>query len=1169
MFNSTLKTISLRSLFATGALVATGIPGWSLVQKPQNPALQSEVAARYPVLTAPLLPSAPVIDGNIDHAEWGAAAQTAPLVSFTSGASADDPAVAWVGYTKEALYCAFHFERPPSALVPIAGKDPLMVWSDDAVELFLRPEFGARWEYDFVGNAIGTHEEGRRQGNTDKSWNADWKYAARRTATGWEGEMEIPFAALGASTPAPSTTWEMNLIRNRKSPRGEIAAWSFMKSWNALEDFGYLMFGGQVPAARVLQAGEVSRNEVGALVEVSNFTGHDAKLQVKASLLQPKQENIKYFTTVDVAANPLGAQAEAKEQIPANEVLVETLKQYNAIKQEKSELVVPAGQSRRVLLTQPSTRGSYVLRYEVRDPQSGMLLTAGALPFFRRAPIEIETTPFILEAGVVEVTTDYRKVPGVREGDKLVLQWRDGDKVLRETTAAVDIKAQQTVADLPVKGLAAGRYQIGAHIVGANGGDRGERSEEFALPAIPAWWGNDFGKPEVKDIVPEPWTPMKQTAAGFEVWNRKVNLGAALQPVQITAGSTPMLARPIALDMKAAGLSLSLPEVTKAKKTGISYRQAIKGQGFSGELTLESEFDGFMKYSLRLTPQGATNLDWLVLEIPLKPELATYFRHGQLGTPASQAESEGTYGYGAVKENLSLPFTDTVWLGNDEMGLEWCAESDQWWTPDNPRQAVQILRGPDATTLRINLVNKPRALREPVQFQWAILPTPVKPMNEELLHQLRLAQSGWALNEAKTGLMPNADKWVDALLEADVNAYHQFSWQSNNVGALWNPEAWSAPNYRLASELDKTRQRAYREANDMAYKKGLKWSIAYAIFSSVFPDWPNVGGLWKEQALYPYAPSVSGTYMFCPAPTFADWYISELRDMIATTHINGVYEDSSVDPRLCSQPHHHHGYTDENGVRHGTYPIFEMRDFQKRIYTLFHGEMTKGGLVYAHNSHFPFMAIESFVDVHHCGEGSDLKRDYLIPKFYGRPFGLPVSFTRWNRPPYPETRMNSWRIVLQLDSTIKAHPAYVVSHKANEIYPGAVDRLGRERAVKGYDVNSFAVYKIWQAQKNFPFQKALWIPDWKIAPYAQTGDPDLWTCLHLVPGQQALVVVSSFKDKPQTVNLKLDWKKMGFDWQKVKLVDSITDEVLQPTAEGVTLEVLDNRWRMFSVKAAP
>jgi hypothetical protein len=1165
------KTFSLQCLVAATAVIATVTPGHALVKKPQNPAQEADVAVRYPVLTAPLLKTAPNIDGAINVAEWGGAAQSAPLVSLSSGIATDEAAVSWVGYTPQALYIAFHFDRPPSALVPIAGEDPMKVWADDAVELFLRPEFDSKIDYDFVGNAAGVHEEGRRSGNTDKSWTANWKYAARRTATGWEGEMEIPFAAFGASTPAPGTTWEMNLFSNRKSPRGEIAAWSFMKNWYALEDFGYLVFGGEVPAARVLQAGAISRNEVGVLLEVSNFTAKDATLQVQSTLLQPKREDLKYFDTMEVAANPLGAQAEAKEQIPASEVMAETLKSYDTLKQENRTMQVPAGQSRRVLLAQPSTRGSYVVQYRVSDPQSGMLLNAGALPFFRRAPIEIEATPFILGAGVVQVTTDYRKVPGVQEGDKLVLQWRDGDKVLQEKTLPVNVQAQQTVADIPVKGLAAGRYQINARITGPDGANRGERAAESVLPAIPEWWGNDIGKPEVKDIVPEPWTPMKKTVAGFDVWNRKIDLGTALQPSQITAAtasgqSTPMLARPISLDMKAAGLTISQPEVTKDKKTGISYRQAIKGQGFTGELVMESEFDGFMKYSLRLTPQGTADLDHLVLDIPLKPGLATYFRHGDLGTPVSQAENEGTYGYGAVKGDMSLPFTDTVWLGNDEMGFEWSAESDQWWTPDNDKQAVQILRGPDATTLRINFVNKPRNLNQPVQYQWAILPTPVKPMNEELLHQLRLAQGGWRLDKDLKGLRPGTDQYIDALLEADVNAFCNFGWGADNVGAVWNPEGWSAPNYRLTSELDKTRQQAFRQANDMAYKKGMRWSIAYNIFSSVFPDWPNVGDLWKEQAIYPYVPSLNGTYIFCPTPAFADWFISEQKKMIETTHINGVYEDSSVDPRICSQPQHDHGYTDENGVRHGTYPVFEMRDFQKRIYMLFHGEATAGGLIYAHNSHFPFMAIESFVDVHHCGEGSDLNRDYLIPKFYGRPFGLPVSFTRWNHPPYPETRMKSWRVVLQLDSTIKAHPAYVISSKVD---PEDAQGLGRERAIKGYDVNSLVVYKIWQAQKNFPYEQAQWIPFWKAAPYAQTGDEDMLPCMHLVPGKQALVVVSSFKDKPQMVNLKLDWKEMGFDWQKVKLVDSITDEVLQPTAEGVTLEVLDNRWRMFSIKSNP
>ena len=141
----------------------------------------------------------------------------------------------------------------------------------------------------------------------------------------------------------------------------------------------------------------------------------------------------------------------------------------------------------------------------------------------------------------------------------------------------------------------------------------------------------------------------------------------------------------------------------------------------------------------------------------------------------------------------------------------------------------------------------------------------------------------------------------------------------------------------------------------MAHNKGIKWVIVYAIWNN-FPDWPGLEKFWQEQSLYPLISNFGG-YIYCPKKPFADWYIATLRKTIEELDIDGVYLDSSPDPRICTNLHHGCGYIDENGNLHGTYPVFATREFHKRIYFLFHGEVKKGGLIYAHNSHFPFMKV--------------------------------------------------------------------------------------------------------------------------------------------------------------------------------------------------------------------
>ncbi|MCM8817635.1 MAG: DUF6067 family protein [Candidatus Omnitrophica bacterium] len=1140
-------------------ILAISITLSAAIVKPENPSENKAVSYRWPVVNIPQMSKAPVIDGRVEKTEWLSAVQLAPLVTLEKGLSTRENNFLFVGYDEKNLYLAFQFYRPFHALIPSSGTDPMGVWRDDCLEFFLRPEFGARWEYNFVGNAAGIFEEGRRQIVTDKNWKCEWQYKARKTNWGWEGELAIPFSSLGQATPKPGDIWEMAIVNNQKTPWQDLASWSFLKNWNACEDFGYLVFGGEVPAVRILQMGEISRDEVGTILELVNFTSAPAELQIQLALYDSKKPEQEYFKEIESAANPLGPQAEVKEWLPANKVADEVLQNYRLIKKIEEKVIVPANQSRRISLLHYSTRGLYLMHYQIVSLKDNKLLAGGVLPFLRTAPLEVSLTPYILSAGVVEVTADYRKVPAISNEANVEVKLLDkeGKNILRNISERANTRDFRTVVDLPIEGLSPGQYTVSCKIKSASEQSLAERNEPFTLPAKPEWWKNTFGVPEVKDIVPEPWVPVEKTKDGFTVWNRKVSLSSDLQPSMIINGNISMLASTASFQTKA--FNIGPFRLEQEKKTGLIYSAPIFGEKISGQLILKVEFDGFMHYRLKLTPIEKTTVEKLILEIPLKSDLVTHYHHGGLGTPASFAELKVQKGYGKVSENgLEIPFTSTIWLGNDTLGLAWYAETDQYWSPAEEKKAVQVVRIGEKTLLRINFVNQPIEIDQPIQYEWALLPTPTKPMNKQFLHQLRYAQSGFDLNKELTGLSEDFPKFIEALVESGANAFGQWAW--TGATSVWN-EDFGAPGYR-PKPLNEIRKKAFREAVRYAHEKGIRWVTVYAIWNC-FSNWHDVGEIWREQALYPLVPSFGG-YLYCPQAPFADWYIATLKRTIEELDIDGVYLDSSSSPRICSNLHHGHGYIDKTGKLHGTYPVFACRELHKRIYTLFHGEIKKDGLIYAHNSHFPFMAVESFVDVHHCGEGSTLDRDIAIPKFYGYPFGVPVSFTRWNNPVYPETRMNSWRFVLQMDSTIKAHPGMVISKKIFPDYKG----FGREYYLaKGYDPQGEAVWQVWNAYRNFPWENSIWIPSWKSESYVTTGDKDILTCLHLNQKKAALLTCSSFKKDDTTVKLKVDWEKMGFDPRKVKILDCITLKEITDGIdnEGFILKINGNLFRMLLI----
>jgi hypothetical protein len=77
-------------------------------------------------------------------------------------------------------------------------------------------------------------------------------------------------------------------------------------------------------------------------------------------------------------------------------------------------------------------------------------------------------------------------------------------------------------------------------------------------------------------------------------------------------------------------------------------------------------------------------------------------------------------------------FKTTVWIGDNRRGLLWCAESDQYWWPEDRDDAIRIGRRPDGTA---ELVLRLIAARPPVsanhlEYRFALMATPVRPMPE-------------------------------------------------------------------------------------------------------------------------------------------------------------------------------------------------------------------------------------------------------------------------------------------------------------------------------------------------------------------------------------------------------------------------------------------------------
>jgi hypothetical protein len=113
------------------------------------------------------------------------------------------------------------------------------------------------------------------------------------------------------------------------------------------------------------------------------------------------------------------------------------------------------------------------------------------------------------------------------------------------------------------------------------------------------------------------------------------------------------------------------------------------------------EYDGMMRIGLTVMPQNKKRpkLGNLWLEVPLKRELTTLY-HYYPGHWGDTANSDML-----PEQGLALPFKAFVWLGNEDGGLGWFAESDQQWRPASADRAIEVVPRDDALILRVHLLD--------------------------------------------------------------------------------------------------------------------------------------------------------------------------------------------------------------------------------------------------------------------------------------------------------------------------------------------------------------------------------------------------------------------------------------------------------------------------------
>lgn len=197
-------------------------------------------------ITVPWVDKAPTLAGTVPEKEY---AEMATLTGFNqntgdvAGRFEGSGIQGYIGYDNEALYLALNTPYQGGLNATHWDRWDMNLWDEESYEFFLCPPWSEVPEYWLlVGNPHGDQADLK---GTDLSWNANWQWNAAISEGVWSGEMRVPFAELGVSTPEDSEVWTMNLFNSRRR-----AAWSPARAYHDVRAFGVLRFDRNAPVIR-------------------------------------------------------------------------------------------------------------------------------------------------------------------------------------------------------------------------------------------------------------------------------------------------------------------------------------------------------------------------------------------------------------------------------------------------------------------------------------------------------------------------------------------------------------------------------------------------------------------------------------------------------------------------------------------------------------------------------------------------------------------------------------------------------------------------------------------------------------------------------------------------------------------------------------------------------
>lgn len=623
--------------------------------------------------------------------------------------------------------------------------------------------------------------------------------------------------------------------------------------------------------------------------------------------------------------------------------------------------------------------------------------------------------------------------------------------------------------------------------------------------------------------IPAPYTPVQATATEFRCLGRVTKLGPMLLPTQMISARRQLLSSPVRIvtGLAMEGLAGS-GKLTGNDGDSATWEWKGRSKSFDTTAKMTADCDGLCWYEVRLEPRQPVKLSSIRLEIPRKEPTARY-----LHSAAFQWGAQITTGlreYGGNWKQIFMPY---VWLGDEDRGLAWCAESDQGWRLSEPTNALQIKTQGEEVILSANLLDHEETIDSPITLRFGLQATPVKPVSFAWRAKARIYHGVTYQSDEPDA---NGKVLLDTLKDAGVKTviFHD----------MW-PEYYG--------QITPANREEFRKLIEECHKRGLNFLVyvGYGVARSA----PEIQGHHDEWSVMPLIPWVPGykpeTRTFdadCARSGWGKWLVQSIEKLFNDYDLDGLYFDGTSEAFRCQNESHGCGYRDNDGNLHPTYCVLDVRNVMRRIAEIVRKRRPEA-ILDVHMSASLTVPTLSFCDSYWDGEQYEsytsadrveIPLDAFRAEFMGYAHGLDAEFLCYiNRPFTTEEAIAvSW-----------LHGV--------EVRPGNPEQLA-------------VISPIWRAMDKFGVPSAKWMPYWKGS--GVTADDSSVKASAWAKDGTALVLASHLKREPLTTSLRLDCGKLGLKQSGLTAVDAVSGEALNVAGGVLSIGFDGMAYRLIEVR---